>query len=360
MTCIPPERGDAHYTSGVTFRPLSDAERRLLAEHAPAPDGGRALDVGCGLGELARHLAAAGYRVDAVDSAPAAVAHAAAQAEDEGVAERENDNPAQSGTGGAVTYRVFDIERDDLGGLAPAYDLITFRLSWAFLRDRTRVMSQLRERLRPGGTVCVITSLTDTVPRSGRHSALDEDEIALLCAGWGTADRHDADGLAVVVLRDPAPPEVTYAGRGQPSPHALTGAGAVVTDPDGRVLLGWSRRGVWELPGGKNDAGEGFLDAAVREFEEETGLRATKARVLALLMDSTHGIPRMTAAVRILTYTGEPVVREPRLIRRWEWHEPADLPALTQPLFTPSAHVIDTVWPGLLTGLPRVHRYPVA
>ncbi|BDH07079.1 DNA mismatch repair protein MutT [Streptomyces seoulensis] len=149
------------------------------------------------------------------------------------------------------------------------------------------------------------------------------------------------------------------ADKGRPSPHALTGAGVVVTDGAGRVLLGWSRkRAVWELPGGKNDAGEGFAEAAVRELAEETGLRAdaAHARLLALLMDSAHGIPRVTAAVRLIAYEGEPSVREPELIDRWEWHDPAELP---RPLFTPSAHVIDTVWPGLLTGLPPVHRYPV-
>jgi protein-L-isoaspartate(D-aspartate) O-methyltransferase len=48
------------------------------------------------------------------------------------------------------------------------------------------------------------------------------------------------------------------------------------------------------------------------------------------------------------------------LIRRWEWHEVTDLPVLAQPLFTPSAHVIDNVWPGLLPGLPPIERYPLA
>ncbi|MEW2131742.1 NUDIX domain-containing protein [Streptomyces sp. NPDC005435] len=156
---------------------------------------------------------------------------------------------------------------------------------------------------------------------------------------------------------------IPYADKGRPSPHALTGAGVVVTDPAGRVLLGWSRkREVWELPGGKNDAGEDFTAAGVRELAEETGLRADPetTRTVALLMDSVHGLPRLTAAVRVHAFTGEPSVEEPHLIDRWKWHDPADLPTLPQPLFTPSAHVIDTVWPGLLPCLPPVHRYPVA
>lgn len=347
-----PDEWDTYYTSGHVFRPLGDAERRLLAEHAPAPADGLALDVGCGLGELARHLSTRGYTVDAIDYAPAALTLAEAQ-----------NTPAT-----AVTYLLRDIEREGLDGLPhPAYDLITFRLSWAFVRDRTRVLNRLREHLRPGGSLCVITPVPAGVPEDKRSIALDDEEIGLLCTGWGVVEHHDADGLAFLVLRDPAPGlslvPTACAGKGRPSPHALTGAGVVVTDPAGRILLGWSaRHRVWELPGGKNDPGEDFRATAVRELREETGLEAdpTTVRLLALLMDSIPGMPRLTAAVRVDAHTGEPAVVEPDLIHHWEWHEVTDLPALAQPLFTPSAHVIDTVWPGLLPGLPPVHRYPIA
>lgn len=368
MDRITPDEWHAHYRDGKTFRPLGDTERRLLGEHVPAPAGGLALDVGCGLGELARHLASVGYQVDAVDFAPAALDLARRAGEGVPGVRRAGDGvPGVTRTGEGVpgvTYHRFDIERDRLDDLPhPAYDLITFRLSWAFVHDRTRVLARLRERLRPGGTLCVITPVVGAVPEERRYIALDEGELEMLGAGWGVVERYDAQGLALVLLRDPVhPAEAGYADKGRPSPHALTGAGVVVTDPRGRVLLGWSVRGVWELPGGKNSAGEDFREAAVRELEEETGLKAdpADARLLALLMDSVHGMPRLTAAVHVTAYTGEPAVTEPHLIHRWEWHDPADLPALPQPLFTPSAHVLDTLWPGLLPDLPPVHRYPVA
>ena len=53
--------------------------------------------------------------------------------------------------------------------------------------------------------------------------------------------------------------------------------GGVVTDPDGRVALirTTSLKGalVWGLPKGHPKAGEAALAAAVREVQEETGLR---------------------------------------------------------------------------------------
>ena len=51
-------------------------------------------------------------------------------------------------------------------------------------------------------------------------------------------------------------------------------AGGVVLDDDGRVaLVHRPRYDDWSLPKGKLDPGESFEDAALREVEEETGMR---------------------------------------------------------------------------------------
>ncbi|GGZ01522.1 class I SAM-dependent methyltransferase [Streptomyces poonensis] len=66
-----------HYAEGNGFRQLGERERALFAEHTPVPDGGgRALEVGCGTGDLAACLASLGHVVDAVDFADSAITRA--------------------------------------------------------------------------------------------------------------------------------------------------------------------------------------------------------------------------------------------------------------------------------------------
>lgn len=55
----------------------------------------------------------------------------------------------------------------------------------------------------------------------------------------------------------------------------LPGAQVLVTRTDGLVLFQRrSDNGVWEFPAGSCEPGQGFVDAAVAELFEETGIRA--------------------------------------------------------------------------------------
>jgi 8-oxo-dGTP diphosphatase len=61
-------------------------------------------------------------------------------------------------------------------------------------------------------------------------------------------------------------------------------AGGVVLDDDGLlVLVHRPRYDDWTLPKGKLDPGESFEEAALREVEEETGLRCRLVRELSAI-----------------------------------------------------------------------------
>ncbi|SCF95670.1 methyltransferase, FxLD system [Streptomyces sp. Ncost-T10-10d] len=345
MGYVLPQEWDTHYKDGKGFRWLGDAERAVLSEHVPAPDGGRALDVGCGTGGLVAFLAGIGYQVDGIDYADNALIRA--RAEHAGAEQ--------------VRWLRLDIEQDDLDALNKGYDLITLRLAYAFLRDRTRVLHMLGERLRAGGTLVIITPTTAHTPPERRDVALDEHEISLLTAGWKEAERLEADELAVLILRGPCHTDTRAVEKRAGKGHAYTAALTVVTDAAGRVLLGRSTRRMWELPGGKTSGSENFAAAAVRELAEETGLIAAEvdAHVLTMLVDDSHGVPRLTAVVRVTAWSGTLTNREEALFARWEW---LDLHALAHigDVFAPAAQALDAVWPGVIPGLPSIHAYPHA
>jgi 8-oxo-dGTP pyrophosphatase MutT (NUDIX family) len=92
--------------------------------------------------------------------------------------------------------------------------------------------------------------------------------------------------------------------------HTKPGAGAVVINRERQVLLLWrhrfiTRRWGWEIPIGMIEAGETPVEAAAREFEEETGWRPGPLRPLIYvqptpgLSTSAHHIFRADEATHI-------------------------------------------------------------
>ena len=64
----------------------------------------------------------------------------------------------------------------------------------------------------------------------------------------------------------------------------IVAGGGIVSNEEGRILFMF-RRGHWDLPKGKLDDGETIEECAVREVEEETGLRNIQ---LGKLIGITH------------------------------------------------------------------------
>ncbi|NPA97505.1 MAG: NUDIX domain-containing protein [Crenarchaeota archaeon] len=101
-------------------------------------------------------------------------------------------------------------------------------------------------------------------------------------------------------------------------PYAIAAVGAVLLK-EGRVLLvkrGYPPgKGLWAIPGGVIEAGEGIYEAAARELEEETGLRARPLGVVwvANVVDrDERGKPRFHYVVIDVLFDPSTIEGEPR------------------------------------------------
>lgn len=119
--------------------------------------------------------------------------------------------------------------------------------------------------------------------------------------------------------------------------------------PDGRVLMAERTKtqispGFWELPGGKVDPGETAEFAALRELDEEVGVRASSAQ---LVMRYEHAFPMRRVRLHVFRVTGwkgEPHGREGQ---RLAWVDPAA--AHVTPILPSVSRVLTVL------GLPAVY-----
>jgi 8-oxo-dGTP diphosphatase len=118
------------------------------------------------------------------------------------------------------------------------------------------------------------------------------------------------------------------------SERPRVGVGVLVMK-GGKVLLGRRKNahgaGEYASPGGHLEHGESFEGCARREVREETGLELGEVRFLRVL-NTTAYAPRHYVDVSFVAEwrSGEPEVREPEKVERWDWYA---LDALPSPLF---------------------------
>jgi ADP-ribose pyrophosphatase YjhB (NUDIX family) len=116
------------------------------------------------------------------------------------------------------------------------------------------------------------------------------------------------------------------------APLILPGAAALIRDEGGRVLL--ARRidsGLWTLPGGLLELGESLAGTAVRETEEETGLRIEPLRIRGVFGGQCVVFPGGDELYPVSTcFEGEirsgSIRPDGKEIDRAAYHDPADLP----------------------------------
>jgi SAM-dependent methyltransferase len=109
--------------------------------------GGKLLDLGCGSGDLARHLAAAGYRVTGCDISPRMLEHAAA-------ADHEL----------AVNWSSLEPGWRELPFAAASLDTVVASSVLEYVADPVGVLAECARSLRPGGVLlCTVPRLSHPV-----------------------------------------------------------------------------------------------------------------------------------------------------------------------------------------------------
>ena len=90
--------------------------------------------------------------------------------------------------------------------------------------------------------------------------------------------------------------------------------------------------GQYGLPGGHVEFGERLIDTAIRELEEETGLKVQPEQLslVAVVDDPREENHYLHIAFLLENFEGEPECREPHKCEGWEWF---DLDALPETFF---------------------------
>ncbi|MGV9651231.1 bifunctional class I SAM-dependent methyltransferase/NUDIX hydrolase [Streptomyces sp. NPDC003554] len=333
--------------------------------------GRRVLDLGCGPGRHAAHLARCyGAVVDAVDASPSQIERARA---------RYADVPGlQLVAADAVEH---------LHTAAP-YDVIYSLHAFPYL-DPNRLLPALAAALKPGGRLCFTTLHTNSHGDGPAMAIKPRPETLHLAGGgeltvqmwvltpnlWqGLLERYGLDVEDISALdapekanhtsyrlfqvkrpaRIPSRPRTTT----PPAPHAALGVGALLHGPRG-LLLGRHRRGTWELPGGTVEPGESLPEAVVRELREETGLMARPAdvRLLGALHDHVGEVVRITIAAHVTAWSGEPADQSGESVGAWRYWP---LESLPPGLFECSAQVLTAWRPDLPIDHPAAGFIPFA
>jgi len=106
----------------------------------------------------------------------------------------------------------------------------------------------------------------------------------------------------------------------------IRAAGGVVIDGDRAVVVHRPRHGDWSLPKGKLDEGEDWEAAALREVEEETGLRCALEAELPTVDYEVGGRPKRVRwwRMRVLEDLGDAARDDEVDELRWVTREEAE------------------------------------
>ncbi len=187
-----PAYWDSLYRAGYRVNEPSAFERQMFRAYVNPESGMRAVDVGCGRGRMAAHLASWGLDVTGYDFSTVAV---------------EDAQASHLAFGDQLSFRQHDFNADAIPPeLAPgSVDIMVCRHSFEFL-EQARFVNDVRRWLTPKGALHITTHLAERMPPTAEHQGLSEKRIEVLGKGWRSLTTYGLDGrgsIVGIVLRGP-------------------------------------------------------------------------------------------------------------------------------------------------------------
>ncbi len=127
-------------------------------------------------------------------------------------------------------------------------------------------------------------------------------------------------------------------------PTQIIAAGGLVTNPNGEIL--WIfRRGFWDLPKGKLDDGETIQSCAVREVQEETGLKNIQLHQMIGFTNHTYFDPYLKEEVVKRTYWFHMTIPD---LQEGNPQTTEDIEKLEWNTLNKARHCLDNTYPTIL------------
>lgn len=128
-------------------------------------------------------------------------------------------------------------------------------------------------------------------------------------------------------------------------PVTRPACGIIVENEKGEVLLGHNKKGFWSFPGGKNEEGETWEEAVMRELKEETGLelKVTAKDSKLEQYDFVNGVVYDNRVYHVKTLNVSVGNGEPEKFIEWKFFPKDSLPENT---FDPSRYALEFISSG--------------